>query len=583
MNFSLHHSLTRTVTASASLALNPYTLEYRPLGGLWYTAFFASFGFHPLPLRILCFLLLCGNLLLAYWLALVVSRSREIAVFTLLFFAYNAQMADIYFDSATIYDLLCFPFFVGALLVYHGARLSARRLPGLAYLVCAGLLIFALQAKEIACMLPVVLALEETTLAKRDREWAKPKVIIPLLLLLALAVSILWHRIAAPNVLGGNPLYHPVFSLGNYLRTMASYQSKILYIDSPESITVLLVLWMTALGLAALFRSRTMLFGFLFWIVTAIPLGVIPARAAYVLYIPYLGLALYAGALIAHVRRSLAARYLRYAGAIDKRTIRISQLATGAVVLLVLIPAHVRERKKVVPSLQRANLLIRSTASQLKRLLPDPARSARVLFTDDPFTPLDGTLSFLLPAMYGDEKIKVDRAKTKPHVVSYDYVFTFSSPSVITRLPPRPAKCGELANTFEVDDSDPAICWTGDWTSGMFREARGNTLTFSKDRNAAVTLFFSGTEVTYVYTKAFNRGKASIQIDSFDKGLVDLYSPSVAWQSSNRFSSLPDGPHRIVVSVSGEKDPRSTDDLVDIDAFFVGSDSKAGSPTPHSR
>src|SRR5579875_364982 len=39
---------------------------YRPLGAAVYRIFYALFGFHPLPLYVFCWLLLCVNAVLAY-------------------------------------------------------------------------------------------------------------------------------------------------------------------------------------------------------------------------------------------------------------------------------------------------------------------------------------------------------------------------------------------------------------------------------------------------------------------------------------------------------------------------------------
>ncbi len=75
--------------------------------------------------------------------------------------------------------------------------------------------------------------------------------------------------------------------------------------------------------------------------------------------------------------------------------------------------------------------------------------------------------------------------------------------------------------------------------------------------------------VTYVYSKAYNRGKAAITIDGVDKGYIDLYSPDVVRQQSTTFSGLGKGIHVIHVTVAGQKNSLSSDYFIDVDRLIV--------------
>lgn len=54
---------------------------------------------------------------------------------------------------------------------------------------------------------------------------------------------------------------------------------------------------------------------------------------------------------------------------------------------------------------------------------------------------------------------------------------------------------------------------------------------------------FEGTGITWVYTKASNRGLAEVRVDGIRMGLVDLYSKEPLWQARSSFGDLGPGPH----------------------------------------
>jgi hypothetical protein len=75
--------------------------------------------------------------------------------------------------------------------------------------------------------------------------------------------------------------------------------------------------------------------------------------------------------------------------------------------------------------------------------------------------------------------------------------------------------------------------------------------------------------VTYVFTKAPNRGLAAVSIDGVDRGEVDLYSPRTEWQSRVRFACQTAGEHVARIRVTGKKTAAASEAYVDVDAFVV--------------
>src|SRR6185436_6356459 len=89
------------------------------------------------------------------------SRSREAGAIACLLGAYHAHLNDLYYNSGTIYDLLCFTFFYLTLIYYFRIR-DTGSYPGLGQLVTLlALYMAALDSKEMAVTLPVMVAVYE--------------------------------------------------------------------------------------------------------------------------------------------------------------------------------------------------------------------------------------------------------------------------------------------------------------------------------------------------------------------------------------------------------------------------------------
>ena len=120
------------------------------------------------------------------------------------------------------------------------------------------------------------------------------------------------------------------------------------------------------------------------------------------------------------------------------------------------------------------------------------------------------------------------------------------------------------------DDLDERILYTGSWLHDrQFAETAGKSITYSNHPGDEVQFFFSGRSVTYVYTKAFNRGVAEVVIDGQRRARVDLYSKTTLWQQKRIFGGLADGPHALELRVTKRKNAKSSDYFVDLDEFVV--------------
>ncbi len=95
------------------------------------------------------------------------------------------------------------------------------------------------------------------------------------------------------------------------------------------------------------------------------------------------------------------------------------------------------------------------------------------------------------------------------------------------------------------------------------------TVSYSDTRGAEVALVFEGQALTYVFTRAPNRGFAEMLIDGVSKGVLDLYAPQVEWQSRYRVCCLTPGRHIAVIRTLGQARKEATGRFADLDGLIV--------------
>src|ERR1019366_9326030 len=162
---NLHGYLSRSPAALMVDNLRYWSTSYRPMDGLFYIVLYRWFGFDPLPFR---------ERALAITLRL--SGSREVAFLALLLAAYHAWFVDLYYSTGTVYDLLCYCFYLGAFNLYLGVRGQGLTLASRPLGILIALYVCALNAKEMAVTLPAMLAAYEViyhwrALGESGRRW----------------------------------------------------------------------------------------------------------------------------------------------------------------------------------------------------------------------------------------------------------------------------------------------------------------------------------------------------------------------------------------------------------------------------
>jgi hypothetical protein len=398
--------------------------HYRPLGVLLYRVLFAWFGLNPLPYRMVCFALLATNLLLLYRWCARLAGSREAAALACLVGAYHAHLADFYYASAIIFDLLCFFFSYLAMVRYFGIRARGGRPNGRQ---TAGLLLLyacALASKEMAVALPAYVILYELLYAKERPRlaaggwfgWLSVAVTLPYMA----------YKTLAPQRLTLNPDFMPHLGLHAFAAGWKQYLFDLFYGLIRFNSFEMAALWVVLLAVAVTLRRRELLMAWCVMMIGALPFIFLAPRGFYVMYMTLPGWYLYAGSALVLLREWLERSVPRAATAL---AIRPGQLALFVVVAAALVPLHHREKPLGNSWVPAEYAQTRPVLEQLARLHPTLPHGARLLFLSDPYPADDQILYFMCALMYRDKDLRVDRVKAHPELADeavrarYDHVF----------------------------------------------------------------------------------------------------------------------------------------------------------------
>jgi hypothetical protein len=385
-------------------ALVVVTPTYRPMGDVFYRTLYSVFGFHPVPFRVACYVLMVLNLGLFFRFALMLSRSREAALLSTLVFSFHAALSNLYFSTGTVYDILCVGFTIAALTRYVSVRRSGRELQAKDIVIFLLLYGGALDSKEMAATLPPALVLYEAILAPdipAGRLWRRA---LPALLATALTVPALAVKTWA---LSDNPGYSPWESPAYLLSNTSHYVGMLVFREQPFGPARLVLLVVLACCACIAARRPLAFFGLCYGFVALLPLAPLPPRDGFVLYLPLVGFALFSGEILAAIRQAVG-RFLPV-GARRPLWIFLSQAGFFAALMTVLFVIHSRHWHDQTQDRGREDAAMREVVRLVREWHPALPAGTRLLFLDDPLPKNWYTLLFLIQAAYHDPSLWVER------------------------------------------------------------------------------------------------------------------------------------------------------------------------------
>lgn len=416
-----------------------WTPYYRPFGGVVYRSLYGIFGFNPYPIYVVFFAALLVNIWLAYLVLRRIGGSREVGVLGALLWSFHGKLDYLYYNAGSLYDAFCFLFYFAALLIYLRARLQNRLLSAwetVGFLAC---FICALNSKEMASTLPVMLLVYELLFHPPDFRSLRAMLHWCLregrmALAGALCVLIYIPAKLGPDGLTSAPAYVPHYNLHQYLMDTGYLLANLFYRTNhsvalgvtPFTQRQVELIFAALLAGAILLRSRAAWFGFLFFFIGLLPVSFVAPRLGFVLYLPLAGMALFAAVCLVRIKDELRARIPRI------RALSPVAASTGLFIVTALLISIVNyENWQRAPDPRYSPY--KQAAAELPVLMPSLPHGAKLLFVHTPF---DGNwdLVFLLRILYRDNDLFItllngpaEQRVPLAKLGHYDHIFNFEN------------------------------------------------------------------------------------------------------------------------------------------------------------
>jgi hypothetical protein len=410
----------------------------RPMAALYYLPLFHLFKLNPVPYTWVRIALLALNAVLFYKLAREISGSWWVAVLASFPVAYQAHLGNLSFDGAFIYDTLCATFYFAALLYYMRRRRASAHLSLGQGCVFLALYICALDSKEMAVSLPVVVLAYELLLKKPAAGLSNfVKQLWPTLAAGAITAIFILGKALGAQSLTNLDAYRPVLTWARFSESTVRFFNTMFY---SEGLTMehAVTMWGVLLfaGIAGLVRRRRDPRWFFLWIwvlVTPLPIVFLPGRGAGLLYLVAAGWAL----VVAMLCRAVSWRLVR-----EMFIGRAARMAVMSLCLLGCASAYayqtrIAHRYDVYGYLLTGKYTA-DMIDQFKKLGLQPKPGSRIIFLSDPFHG-DYDMTFLAALAWDDHSLRIFQQShdhlTDEQIAGMDYVLDYEGGQFRLRKP----------------------------------------------------------------------------------------------------------------------------------------------------
>jgi hypothetical protein len=412
-----------------------FSTYYRPMGGVYFFSLYEVFGLNPFPYHVVITFLLLINLILAYRCASLLSGSRIVGAFCAVLMAYHANLASLVYLPAFVYDVLCFTFFFSALLYYLRIRCAGAELTPRQMLVFFLLYIGALESKEMAVSLPIMILAYEVFWHPPDRSlrkivnWMHTRVLPALIAGLLTAIYIIGKSIG-PDALRENLAYHSTITFGRFFDSNVRFFEDLFYLNRNSwfSAPWLMALWGMLAYAAWRRRENHLKWAVLFTVISPLPIAFIAGRGGAMLYIPWFGWALSVATFI-----SAACNVLAHEPILKRLRPTLARALPLLLAVGLIWRATDSQNKNLPPRYERAGELFWSIKNQLATILPRVKPGAKIAFYNDIFETWDS--KFIAELLYHDRSVTASlNSKTPlslPQWAEIDYVLAYDQQKLV--------------------------------------------------------------------------------------------------------------------------------------------------------
>jgi hypothetical protein len=418
----------------------PWRGDSRPLGGLFYIPIYHFAGLNPLPYQAVLLLLLLAAVYWAYRFAKLLGAGEVAAALVALVLCYHGGIANLYYNAAFVFDVLCCLFYLACFAYYLRIRNQGRLLgPGETAAFLA-LFLCALNSKEMAVSVPVMLLVYEwiyhPPVKRRPVElwaWVRGPARVALIAA-ALDVVDIYPKVFGPAAMAHAEGYHPVFSLAR-IRDFQRLSLQDLFFSWhwTPGWGEILALW-AAMAFLAWRRAGRPVLRFLFWYLVVVPLPIefLIGKSQACIVLPMVGGAAFVAVVFVDAVEGVAFLTKGFRFPPARRRLVAGAMVASAVFL------WAREQRTLRLDIGKAPMTTLGFETwdliqQLRASGFHPRPGSRLAFLDDPLH--TGDMYYLAQLWVHDRSVTVHAwcqgPLTPQELAQTDYLFTFENRKLI--------------------------------------------------------------------------------------------------------------------------------------------------------
>ncbi len=416
----------------------------RPLGGFFFLPVYLIYGLDPVPYHVYLLALVLAGAYLMYRLARALGCDDLPAAVVALIACYHGGLSNLYYNSVFVFDVLVGIFVFAAFTYYARIRSTGKLLNTGQMAAFLFLFLCALNAKEMAVTVPIVLLAYEWLFHQappwRPKEffrWLRGPGSAVCWTGLMNLVFIYGKRFGADGLMNGpSDAYKPVLSLDRIVDFQERYLGDIFYHLPRFGGIATLAIWLIVTWLAWRRNRPLMRFCWIWVLVTPLPIEFIIGRDQACLYVCQAGWAIMAGILFTDLVNFLAPRLVeldaqcRSLGVARTRTM----LAVVGMVIYALWGWQYKENI-VKPSMPALGALTMDVLAEVRAKNPTVRPGATVVFLDDPWHNQGFDMAFIAELWFRDRSTRVllDQAShlSADEIAKADAVFTWQEDKLI--------------------------------------------------------------------------------------------------------------------------------------------------------
>ena len=418
----------------------PWRGDSRPLGGLFYIPIYHFAGLDPAPYQAVLLLLLLANVYFAYRFAKLLGAGEVAAALVALAVCYHGGIANLYYNAAFIFDVLCCLFYLACFAYYLRIRNQGRLLGPGETAVFLALFLCALNSKEMAVSVPVMLLVYEwiyhPPVKWRPVElwaWVRGPARVALIAA-ALDLVDIYPKLFGPTAMTKAEGYHPVFTLER-IRDFQQLSLQDLFFSWhwTPGWGEILALW-AAMAFLAWWHAGRPVLRFLFWYLVVVPLPIefLIGKSQACIVLLLVGAAAFLAVVFVDTVEGVAFLTKGFRFPPARRRLVAGAMVAGAVFL------WAREQRALRLDIGKDPMTTLGFETwdliqQLRASGFHPRPGSSVVFLDDPFHNSD--MLNLAQLWVHDRSVKVrvpaQGLLTPEELARTDYIFTFENRKLI--------------------------------------------------------------------------------------------------------------------------------------------------------